>query len=83
MSHSITPPRSDRRVAIVDMDGTPLSWHVNHDAAERKVQRDRNAFTRRGAGRCGGYLPRSIVSVPAEGAYIERTGPYSTYWTVA
>lgn len=84
MGHMISPPRKDLSYAVVDMDGTPLSWHRTSEAAERAVEAELRRFRRRypadgSRGNATAYLPRTVLSCDAP-TYIERAGPYSTGW---
>jgi len=51
-------------------------------AAEQKIELEQRRFKRRHPS-CNGYLPRSIISVPPTGTYIERIARYSTAWAAA
>lgn len=82
MSHLLTPPRSDRGIAVLDMDGTPRSWHATFTAAEAAVRREIIRFWRQ-AGASNSYLPRTILHIPAAGAHVRRVGCASTQWRLA
>lgn len=82
MAHMITPPRRDRLVAVLDMDGTALSWHADVPAAERAIATAERRFRRR-PGTQNAYLPRSVVTAAPDGTYVERLDRYSTYWAPA
>ena len=86
MTHSITPPRTDLTYAVVDMDGSPLSWHRTEAAAQDVIDTEYRRFRRRyptdgSRGNATAYLPRSIIHcADGESRYIERSGRYSTGW---
>jgi hypothetical protein len=84
----LNPPRSDLTHAIVDMDGTAVSWHRSAAAAQHEIEREYRAFRRRypldgSRGNAYAYLPRSIIVVPEGGGYIARQSRYSTSWEIA
>jgi len=86
MAHSITPPRANLTYAVVDMDGSPLSWHRTEDGAQNAIAAECRRFRRRypadgSRGNATTYLPRSIIHcADGESRYIERSGQYSTGW---
>ena len=85
MTHRIQPPRRGMTHAVVNMDGTALSWHRSAEAAQREIDRERRAFRRRypldgSRGNATAYLPRSIIAVPETGRSITRSDRYSTAW---
>ena len=82
MGHNITATHGCHWV-VCDMEGRVLSQHRSEDAAERAVEAELRAFRRSPHSRGGAYLPRNIIHVgPSGGAYIERTGQYSTGWHI-
>lgn len=73
-SRLITPARRNATVAVINDQGLPVSWHATRAAAARKVASERRALKRYYGRDTSCYLPRSIVTVPAEGAYIRSCG---------